>query len=155
MDFHFSEARNGNGNETPGQGTGRQGGGLTGRAVAVVDAPGYLVRFRILPARAHGLTGVPGLPGGPASGDFVGERASGADLPRGDLAGRGAEEVIPSRRSRKVPRPHDRDIHGWRHPVESLFAGTGELRATATRHDRTDVSFAAGIHPVAGVGAAT
>jgi len=119
--------------------------------VAVVDALGCPVRFRILPAWPPRLEG---LPGGPASGAFVGDRASGADWLLEDLAGRGAEEVIPSRRSRTVPRAHDRDIHGWRHPVESLFAGTGELRAIATRHDRTDGSFAAGIHPVAVVVAA-
>jgi len=119
-----------------------------------VDALGYLVRVRILPVRAHDLNGVPGLPGGPAFGAFVGDRASGADWLLEDLVGRGAEAVIPSRRSRKVPRPHDRDIHGWRHPVENLLAKTREFRAIATRHDRTDESFAAGIHLVAGVVAA-
>jgi len=40
-----------------------------------------------------------------------------------------------------VPRVHDRDMCGWRHLVENLLSGTGELRATATRHDRTDGSF--------------
>jgi len=46
-------------------------------------------------------------------------------------------------------------MYGWRRLLENLPAGTGELRATATRHDRTDGSFAAGIHPIAGVVAAT
>jgi len=122
--------------------------------VAVVDALGYLVRFRILPARAHDLKGVPGLLDGLAFGAFVGDRASGADWLLEDLAGRGAAAVIPSRRSRKVPRPHDRDIYGWQHLVENFFARTREFRAIATRHDRTDGSFAAGIHLVAGVVAA-
>ena len=45
-------------------------------------------------------------------------------------------------------------MYGRRRPVESFFAGTGEFRAIATRHHRTDGSFAAGIHPVAGVLAA-
>jgi len=53
--------------------------------VAVVDALGSLVRFRILPARAHDLAGVPGLPGGPAFGALVGDRASGADWLPEDL----------------------------------------------------------------------
>jgi len=41
-------------------------------------------------------------------------------------------------------------MYGWRHPVENPFAKTGGFRATAARYDRTE-SFAAGIHPVAGV----
>ncbi len=54
-----------------------------------------------------------------------------------------------------MPRAHDREVYGWRHLVESLFAKTREFRAIATRHDKTDASFAAGIHLVAGVVAAT
>jgi len=46
-------------------------------------------------------------------------------------------------------------MYGWRRPVENFLAGTREFRATATRYDRTDGSFAAGIHPVAGVVAAS
>jgi len=38
--------------------------------------------------------------------------------------------------------------------VENFFARIKEFRAIATRHHRTDGSFAAGIHPVAGVIAA-
>ncbi len=98
---------------------------------------------------------MPGLPGGLAFGAFVGDRASGADWLPGDLAERGAEAAVPSRRSRTVSRAHDRDVCGWRHLVESLFAKTGEFRAIATRHDKTDASFAAGIRLVAGVVAAT
>jgi len=123
--------------------------------VAVVDALGHLVRFRILPGQAHDLKGVPGLPGGLAFGAFVGDKAVDADWLLEDLSGRGGEAVIPSRRSRTVQRAHDRDICGWRHLAESLFAKIKEFRAIATRCARTDGSFAAGIHLVAGVVAAT
>jgi len=65
----------------PGQGIGRSRGGLTtgAVAVAVVDALGSLVRFRILPGQTHDLAGVPGLPGGLPFGAPVGDRVSGAD----------------------------------------------------------------------------
>jgi len=63
----------------------------------------------------------------------------------------GAEAVIPSKRNRTTPREHDRDMYGWRHLVENLLAGAREFRAITTRHDRTDESLAAGIHPVADV----
>ena len=122
--------------------------------MAVVDALGYPVRFAILPGQAHDLTGVPDLPGGLPFGTLVGDGASGADWLLEDLAERGAEAVIPSKRNRTARRGRDRDVYGWRRPVENFFAGTGEFRATATRHHRTDGSFAAGIHPVAGVVAA-
>jgi len=46
-------------------------------------------------------------------------------------------------------------MHGWRHLVDSFLAGTREFRAIATRYDRTAESFAAGIHFVAGVVAAS
>ena len=59
----------------------------------------------------------------------------------------GAEALVPSKRNRTAARAHDRDMHGWRRPVENFFERTGEFRATATRHHRTDGSFAAGIPP--------
>jgi len=68
---------------------------------------------------------------------------------------RGADAVIPSKRNRTVPRDHDREMYGWRHLVENFFAKTREFRAIATRYDRTDGSFVAGIHLVAGVVAAS
>ena len=63
--------------------------------------------------------------------------------------------MIPAKKNRKAPREHDREMYGWRHRTENFFAGTKEFRAVATRYDKTDESFAAGIHLVAGVIAAT
>ncbi len=88
---------------------------------------------------------------GPA---FVGDKAFDAAWLLDDLEGRGAEAVIPPRRNRTEPREHDRDMYGWRHLVENFFAKIKEFRAIVTRYDKTDASFAAGIHLVAGVVAA-
>ncbi len=142
-----------------GRGTCRQGigcsrGGLTGKAVAAVDALRHPVRFVILPGQAHGPAGTAKLLDGLPFGALVGDRASGADWLLEDLALRGAEAVIPSKRNRTEPREHDREMHGWRHRVGNFLARTREFRAIATRCDRTDAGFAAGIHPVAGVVAA-
>ncbi len=92
--------------------------------------------------------GVPGLPGGLAFGALVGDRASGADRLLEDLAERGAEAAVPSRRSRTAPRAHGRDACGWRHLVENFFWKIKGFRAVATRYE-------AGIYLVAGVVAAT
>lgn len=43
----------------------------------------------------------------------------------------------------------------WRHQIENVFASLKESRAAATRYDKTDASFEAAIHLVAGVVAAT
>ena len=97
---------------------------------------------------------MPDLPGGLPFGTPVGDGASGADWLLEDLDARGAEAVIPSRRNRTARRAHDRDVYGWRHLVENFFSKIKEFRAIATRHHRTEGSFAAGIHLVAGVVAA-
>ncbi len=120
-----------------------------------MDAPGYLVRFTVLPGQAHDLQGVPGLPGGLEFGALVGDRASGADWLLEDLDGRGAEAAVPPERNRAAPREHDRAMYGWRHLVDSFLAKPGEFRAVATRCDRTAAGFAVGIRPVAGVVAAS
>ena len=138
----------------PAQGIGRSRGGLTTKVVAVVDALGCPVRFTVLPGQAHDLTGVPELLDGLPFGTLVGDRAFDADWLLDDLDARGAEAVIPSRRNRTARRGRDRDVYGWRHLVENFFSRTKEFRAIATRYDKTDGSFAAGIHLVAGVVAA-
>ena len=85
---------------------------------------------------------------------FVGDKAFDADWLLEELERRGAEAVIPARRNRTEPREHDRAMYGWRHLVENFFAKIKEFRAIATRHDKTDESFTAAIHLVAGVVAA-
>ena len=136
------------------QGTGRSRGGLTGKIVAVTDALGYLVRFVILPGQSHDLVGVPDLIEDPAFEALVGDRAFDADWLLEEVAGRGAEAVIPPKANRKEPREHDREVYRWRRRIENFFARIKEFRAVATRYDRTDESFAAAIHLVSGVIAA-
>lgn len=63
--------------------------------------------------------------------------------------------MIPSKRHWREPRDHDREMYGWWHQIENFFARIKEFREVATRYDKTDESFAAGIHLVAGVVAAT
>ena len=113
------------------------------------------MRFVILPGQAHGPAGTPDLLEDLQFGALTGDRASGADWLIGELEERGAAAVIPAKKNRKAPREHDREMCGWRHRTGNFFAGTKEFRAVATRCDKTDESFAAGIHLVAGVIAAT
>ena len=120
-----------------------------------MDALGYLIRFVILPGQAHDLAGVPALLEDLPFGALVGDRAFDADWLPGEVERRGAAPVIPSKRNRAEPREHDREMYKWRHQVENFFSRIKEFRAIATRYDKTDASFAAGIYLVAGVVAAT
>ncbi|MCY3983474.1 MAG: hypothetical protein OXE85_06110 [Roseovarius sp.] len=72
------------------QGIGRSGGGLTGKTVAVTDAPGHLARFAPLQGRARDLAGMPDLLGGLEFGALIGDGALDADWPAGEVERRGA-----------------------------------------------------------------
>ena len=123
--------------------------------MAIVDALGYLVRFVILPGQAHDLVGVPALLEDLRYGALIGDRAFDADWLLAEIEASGAEAVIPAGRNRTVPREHDREMYRWRHRTGNVFARIKEFRAIATRYDKTDASFAAAIHLVSGVVAAT
>ncbi len=123
--------------------------------MAVVDALGYLVRFVILPGQAHDLAGVPELLEDLSFGALIGDKAFDAGWLLEEIKESGAEAVIPARRNRTVPRDHDREMYKWRHQIENFFSRIKEFRAVATRYDKTDASFAAAIHLVSGVVAAT
>ena len=115
------------------------------------------MRFVILPGQSHDLVGVPDLLEDLRFGALVGDRAFDADWLLGEVAGRRAEAVIPSkanRKNRKEPREHDREMCRLRHRIDSFFAKIKEFRSVATRYDKTDESFAAAVHLVSGVIAA-
>ncbi len=120
-----------------------------------MDALGCLVRFVILPGQAHDLLGVPALLEDLRYGALIGDRAFDAGWLLAEIEASGAEAVIPARCHRTVPREHDREMYKWRHRIENFFARIKEFRAVATRYDKTDTSFAAAIHLVSGVVAAT
>ena len=137
------------------QGIGRSSGGLTSKIVAIVDALGYLVRFVILPGQAHDLAGVSAQLRDLGCGALIGGKAFDANWLIGEIEKSGAMAVIPPRRNRTETRHHDREMYKWRHQIENLFGKIKEFRAVATRYDKTDESFAAAIHLVSGVVAAT
>ncbi len=63
-----------------------------------------------------------------------------------------ADAVHPEWQSRPA---HGREMYGWQRLVDSFLPKPGEFRVIATRCDRTAASFAARIHPVADVMAAS
>jgi transposase len=113
-----------------------------------------LVRFALLPGQRHDMLGVAPLVEDVALGALLGDKAFDADWVRAELDQRGAVAVIPPKANRKAPIPYDKALCRWRHLVENFFAKLKEVRAIATRYEKTDDSFRANIHLAAAIIAA-
>jgi transposase len=64
-----------------------------------------------------------------------------ADAIRQKLADAGMEAVIPAKRNRRNPAPHDRVKYRWRNRIERLFNTLNNWRRVATRYDKTAESY--------------
>lgn len=111
--------------------------------MALADAPGNPVDFRLLPGQAHDLRGTAALIEGLTCGQFLADRAFDANWVREALDGAEIEPVIPPKSNRRFPAGFDRDTYKWRHLIENFFARLKEYRGIATRCCKTDSSFSA------------
>jgi len=64
-----------------------------------------------------------------------------ADAIREELAKAEIEAVIPAKRNRKNPAPHDAEKYKWRNLIERLFSKLKNWRRVATRYDRRATTF--------------
>jgi len=60
------------------------------------------------------------------------------------IVSRGAQAVIPSTASRRVPIPYDRDLYRARNLVERLWCRLKDWRRIATRYDKLARNFLSG-----------
>ncbi len=111
--------------------------------MALADALGNLVEFRLLPGQAHDLRGTAALLEGLTCGQFLADRAFDANWVREALAEAKIEAVIPPKSNRRFPADFDRDTYKWRHLIENLFAKLKEYRGIAMRCCKTDTSYCA------------
>ncbi len=128
---------------------------MTTKILALTDALGNLVRFELLPGHRFDTVGVPPLLKGVAFDALLADKAFDSNALRRELNERGALAVIPSKKDRKTPIPHDAEMYKWRHLVENCIQRLKEWRRIATRYDKTDESFAAFIHLSAALRAIT
>jgi transposase len=78
---------------------------------------------------------------------LIADRAFDADRRVLDrLAAAGKSAVIPPRPNRVTPREFDRELYKERHLIENFFCKLKQLRAIATRYDKTARNFLAAIH---------
>ena len=112
----------------------------------VCDTLGRPLRFILTAGQRHdSLTAKDLLDGFKAKAVLADKAYDNNDLRR-CIADGGAEAVIPSTRSRKVPIPHDQDAYKDRNRIERCFNKLKHFRRFATRYDRRTTYFLAFIH---------
>ena len=116
---------------------------MTTKIMALTDALGNLIDFRLLPGQAHDLRGTAALIERLSGGQLLADRAFDANWLREALAKVAVEAVIPPKSNRRFPAKFDRDTYKWRHLIENFFGKLKEYRGIATRYCKTDTSFTA------------
>ncbi len=117
--------------------------------MALADALGKLVYFRLLPGQAYDLRGTAALIEGLSCGQFLADRAFDANWVRQLLDAADIEAVIPAKFNRRFPADFDRDTCNWHHLIENFFGKLKEYRGIAIRCCKTDTRYGAFIAIVA------
>ena len=133
------------------QAIGRTVSGWATKILALTDALGNLVRFKLMPGQHYDTVGVPPLIDGIDFGGLIADKAFDIHSIIDDLDQRRAEIVISQRKNRIVKRPLDVDIYRWRHLIENFFAKLKEFKRIAMRSEKTDRSFSAMVYLAAAV----
>ena len=111
------------------------------KILALTDALGNLIDFRLMPGQAHDLREVPVLIEHLTGSSLLADRAFDADWLRQELAGKNVTPVIPPKSNRRFPATFDKQTYKWRHLVENFFGKLKENRDIAMRSCKTDQSF--------------
>lgn len=123
---------------------------MTTKILALTDALGNLVRFKLLPGQRFDTVGVKPLIEGLEFGALLADKAFDSNDIIADLNKRGAKVVISQHPRRSLPIAIDAEIYKWRHLSENFFAKLKEFKRIAMRADKTDQSFEAIIYLAAG-----
>jgi transposase len=127
---------------------GRSRGGLTTKIHVLVDARGRPLCYLLTPGQAADCRHAETLLEGVSFARLIGDRADDTDSLRLDSAAvqrcaeHRVEAVIPSKRNRKAPIPHDRARYRARHRIENLFCRVKDYTRIVLRKDKTSRSYA-------------
>jgi transposase len=124
---------------------------MTTKILALTDALGNLVRFRLMPGNRFDSIGVAPLIDGVVFGAFIADKAFDSNAIVADLNERGAKIVISQHPRRAKPIPMDAEMYKWRHLIENFFCKLKEFKRIAMRACKTDRSFEAMIYLAATV----
>jgi len=102
---------------------GRSRGGFTTKPYARGDAQGRPLALVLTPGLAHDVQGFGLLMRMVADhvDALLADRGYNADVIQNELADANVEAVIPAKRNRRSPAPHDRARCRWRNRIERLF----------------------------------
>jgi transposase len=134
----FASGARGGGEEA----LGRSRGGLPTKIHAVVDGLGRPLCFLLTPGQAADCRQARPLLEGLSFERLIGDRGYDTDELRDWAEELGAEAVIPSKRNRKAPIPHDRAAYRERHRVENLFCRIKDYGRIVLRKCQTSRSYA-------------
>ena len=121
---------------------------MTTKIHVLVDRCGRPLCFRLTPGQAADCRHAETLLEDVAFACLIGDRAYDTDAIRSDsiavqrCAEHGIEVVIPSKRNRKMPIPHDRARYRTRHRIENLFCRIKDYTRIVLRKDKTSRSYA-------------
>lgn len=124
---------------------------MTTKILALTDALGNLVRFRLMPGQRFDSVEVPPLIDGLEFDAFIADKAFDNNAIITELNERGATVVISQHPRRSKPLLLDREIYKWRHLIENFFCKLKEFKRIAMRADKTDKSFSAMIYLAAAI----
>jgi transposase len=102
---------------------------MTTKILALTDALGNLIDFRLLPGQSHDLVKTRELLAGVCCQGLLADKAFDADWLRELLAERSIEAIIPPKSNRKNPASCDMEIYKWRHLVENFLSETQRIQA--------------------------
>ena len=112
----------------------------------LADALGRPLRFILTGGQVNDIVAAPALLEGVKGGAVIADKAYDSNDFRQLVADADMLAVIPSRRSRKVPIPHDITLYKTRNRIERCFNKFKHFRRFATRFDRRAIHFLAFIH---------
>jgi len=124
---------------------------MTTKILALTDALGNLVRFRLMPGNRYDSIGVPPLIEGVTFDGLIADKAFDSHAMVAELNERGARIVISQHPGRAQKLKIDAELYKWRHLIENFFCKLKEFKRIAMRACKTDQSFAAMIHLAAAV----
>lgn len=110
------------------------------------DALGRPLRFIVTPGQTSDVTHAPALLNGQQGDAVLADKVYDSKALRAVVADMGAEAVIPSSRSRKVPIPHDATAYKMRNRIERCSGRLKHFRRFAARYDRRTIHFAGFVH---------
>ena len=119
---------------------------MTTKIHMLADSLGRPLRFILTGGQAHDIVTAPALLDGMDGAAVIADKAYDSNALRQIIADAGMLAVIPSKRLRKVPIPHDAILYKARNRIERCFNKLKHFRRFATRFDRRAIHFLAFIH---------